>query len=516
MKLSTITLFLSLLVSSSAIAQDKKPKDNSKERSSQNAEEGNKTSSKKDSKSGSKASKKIEKTTKASVTIDGKKIDYTVTASELMLTADNGTPRAKIFNISYIAKTDVEISKRPVLFAFNGGPGSSAVWLHLGALGPRIVPGSEDGTAPIKPPTTLIENAYSILDVADLVFIDPVSTGYSRQEKGTNKGEFHGVNGDIDSVADFIRRWVSENKRWSSPKFLLGESYGGIRAAGLSSKLQKTYGMHMNGVVLLSSLLDYRTLIPSRGNDLSYALFLPTMNSVAHHHGVLKGDRNKLYTEAKKFADTEYLTALHKGRNLSVDEKQRIAEKLSGFTGIDTNLILKSNLRISPSFFRKTLLQDQNKIMGRFDARVAWPAVDNLNNYAEFDPSFNVAKGPFTNAMMAYLTDDLNWDDKRVYEIITGKVHPWKWDSNNRYVNLSSSLEGALTENPHLKVLIQCGYTDLATPSGGILHSVDHLNITPEQRKNIDVTWYDAGHMFYLNQPDLVKMRDDLVKFITE
>lgn len=462
------------------------------------------------------ATKTTEKTKEASVTINGKVIKYTVKASELILTTDDGKERARIFNVSYIAKTDSTVSQRPVMFAFNGGPGSSAVWLHLGALGPKIVPTSEDGTQPIKPPLVLKENAYSILDVADLVFIDPVTTGYSRTEKAAKPSEFHGVNGDIDSIADFIRRWVSENKRWSSPKYLLGESYGGIRAAGLSSKLQSKYGMHLNGVVLLSSLLDYRTLSPSTGNDLSHALFLPTLTSVAHYHGVIPGDRDTLVAESKTFAEKEYITALHKGRNLPLTEKQSIATKLHQLTGIDTDLILKSNLRINPSFFRKSLLKNEQKVIGRFDARAAWPVLDNLSDRADFDPSFHVAKGPFTNAMMAYLTDDLGWQDKRVYEIITSKVHPWKWDSNNRYVNLSSSVSNALEENPHLKILIQCGHTDLATPPGGILHSVDHLNVTPDQRKNISVKWYEAGHMFYLNQPDLIKMRKDLVEFITQ
>jgi len=251
MNIRTLTLSLSLVASSALLAQDNTQKATQKKDTPKEASKTSKSS---------KADKGGSKSIEASVTIDGKKIDYTVTASELTLTSDAGTPRAKIFNISYIAKTDTDVSKRPVMFAFNGGPGSSAVWLHLGALGPRIVPGSEDGTSPIQPPVVLKENAHSILDVADLVFIDPVSTGYSRLQKGANKGDFHGVNGDIDSVADFIRRWVSENKRWSSPKYLLGESYGGIRAAGLSNKLQSSHGMHMNGVVLLSSLLDYRTL----------------------------------------------------------------------------------------------------------------------------------------------------------------------------------------------------------------------------------------------------------------
>ena len=460
--------------------------------------------------------KNAPKSKEASVTIDGKVINYTVTASELTLTSDKGEPRAKVFNVSYIAKTDSKVSERPVMFAFNGGPGSSAVWLHLGALGPRIVPSSPDGTLPIKPPVILKENPYSILDVADLVFIDPVTTGYSRVEKGAKASEFHNIDGDVDSVADFIRRWISENNRWSSPKYLLGESYGGIRAAGLSSTLQSKYGMHLNGVVLLSSLLDFRTLSPSNGNDLSYALYLPALTAVAHHHGVIKGDRDALVAEARKFANTEYIVALHQGNNLPLAAKQEIAAKLNKLTGINSETILKTNLRINPSFFRATLLKDKNKVLGRFDARLAWPAVDSVHGYPPFDPSYAVARGPFTNAMMAYLTDDLGWEDKRVYEILTGKVHPWKWNSSNSYVNVSSKIAAAMQENPHLKVLVQCGHTDLATPAGGILHSVDHLNITPEQRKNISVKWYEAGHMFYLNQPDLVKMRKDLVEFITE
>lgn len=456
------------------------------------------------------------KTKEASVTIDGKVINYTVTASELTLTSDSGKPRAKIFNVSYIAKTDSKTSQRPVMFAFNGGPGSSAVWLHLGALGPRIVPSSPDGTTALKPPVVLKENPYSILDVTDLVFIDPVTTGYSRVEKDAKPSEFHNIDGDVDSVADFIRRWVSENNRWSSPKYILGESYGGIRAAGLSSTLQGKYGMHLNGVVFLSSLLDFRTLSPSTGNDLAYVIYLPALTATAHHHGVIQGDRDALVAEAKTFADNEYSAALHKGRNLPLEKQNEIATKLSKLTGIDTKTILESNLRISSTFFRAALLKDKNKVLGRFDARTAWPTVSNIHNSPTFDPSYTVAYGPFTNSMMAYLTDDLGWEDKRVYEILTGKVHPWSWNSSNSYVNVTSDLAYAFQENPHLKVLVQCGHTDLATPPGGILHSIDHLDITPDQRNNISIEWYDAGHMFYLNQPDLVKMRKDLVEFIAK
>lgn len=499
MKISTITLFITLLTSLTAFSQAPAAAEKKADAPEKTAKESS-----------------LSKSKEASVTIDGKVINYTVTASELTLTSDKGDPRAKIFHVSYIAKTDSKTNQRPVMFAFNGGPGSSAVWLHLGALGPRIVPSSPDGTMPLQPPLVLKENPFSILDVTDLVFIDPVTTGYSRVEKGAKPSDFHNIDGDVESVADFIRRWVSENNRWSSPKYLLGESYGGVRAAGLSATLQGKYGMHLNGVVLLSSLLDFRTLSPSTGNDLAYVVYLPALTAVAHYHGLIEGDRDKLVAEAKKFADTEYYTALHQGRNLPLETKNEIAAKLNKFIGIDTKTILESNLRISSTFFRAALLKDKGKVIGRFDARVAWPTVENVHNNPAFDPSFAVAKGPFTNAMMAYLTDDLGWQDKRVYEILTGNVHPWGWNTSNSYVNLTSNLAYAFQENPHLKLLVQCGYTDLATPPGGILHSIDHLDITPEHRKNISVKWYDAGHMFYLNQPDLEKMRKDLVEFITK
>lgn len=474
--------------------------------------------SSKDSKVKPKSEKKemmkgTSKTLEASVTIDGKKIDYTVKAAELLLTNDKKEDKAKIFYVSYTVKSTDPNKKRPVMFAFNGGPGSSAVWLHLGALGPKIVPSSPDGTVPMKPPVTLIDNPHSILDVADLVFIDPVSTGYSRMAKSGKHTDFHGLEADITSVGDFIRRWVTENKRWDSPKFLLGESYGGVRAAGLSSHLQDRYGMNLNGVVLLSSLVDYRTLKPSQGNDLSYHIYLPALTATAHHHGMIKGDRDAMVKQAREYANGDYLIALNKGTNLTDEEKNTVAEKLSQLTSLDKQIILDWNLRIHPTPFRAKLLQAQGKVIGRFDARVAWDT-SSKSDYPAFDPSFSVAKAPFTAAMMNYLSKDLGWEDNRVYEIITGKVHPWNLGSANSYTNMSSRIESAMQNNPNLKVLVQCGHTDLATPAGGILHTVDHMKLTKSQRDNVSVKWYDAGHMFYLNQPDLEKMRQDLVEFV--
>ncbi len=447
----------------------------------------------------------------ASVTVDGKKIDYTVTTSRLVLKKDDGKARASVFYVAYTRNGVEHPAKRPVVFAFNGGPGSSAVWLHLGALGPRVVPTSPDGTAALSPPLTVKENPQTILDVADLVFIDPVSSGYSRSENKEEK--FHGVDEDISSVGDFIRRWVTDQKRWSSPKYVLGESYGGVRAAGLAHHLQSRYGMSLNGVVLLSSLIDFRTLHPGEGNDLPYLAYLPAYTATAHFHGKIKGDREMLLDQCHAFVRSSYATALLKGYTLPEERRARIASELAILTGLSEELILRYDLRIHPSRFRKELLRDEGKVLGRFDARVAWPVADRAGDFASYDPSFSVAKGAFSTAMLDYLANGLGWVEQRPYEIIAS-VGPWNWGKQNGYVNMSSRLSSAMRDNPHLRVLVQCGHTDLATPPGGILHSMAHMKLPQAQRSQIKVAWYDAGHMFYLNEADLKKMRKDLVEFI--
>jgi len=457
----------------------------------------------------SKSPKVVQK--QASVTIDGKKIDYTVKTSRLILKKDDGKARASVFYAAYTRDGIKDLSQRPVVFAFNGGPGSSAVWLHLGALGPRIIPTSPDGTQPLNLPVRVQENPQSILDVADLVFIDPVSSGYSRSED--DKEKFHGVDEDISSVGDFIRRWVTENKRWSSPKYVLGESYGGVRAAGLAEHLQDRYGMNLNGVVLLSGLMDFRTVDTSAGNDLAYLAYLPSYTAVAHHHGKLKGDRDALEQRARDFAGGAYASALLKGYTLSGADRTKIATELSALTGLSTELILRYDLRIHPSRFRKELLRKEGKVLGRFDARVAWAVGDTSTDYPSYDPSFAVAKGAFSSAMLDYLANDLGWMEDRPYEIIA-HVQPWNWGRKNAFVNMTPRLAGAMRDNPGLRVLVQCGHADLATPAGGILHSIAHMKLPTPRRANISIKWYEAGHMFYLNEPDLAKMRQDLVEFI--
>jgi carboxypeptidase C (cathepsin A) len=449
------------------------------------------------------------------VAIDGKQIPYRVTTGKIQLKQEDGKPRASIFHVSY-ERLDIEDkSKRPVMFAFNGGPGSSAVWLHLGVLGPRIIRLPGDGTTAPPPPNLVTDNPHSILDHCDLVFVDPVSTGYSRSEKDVKANEFHGLDEDIESVGDFVRRWISEHDRWGSPKYLLGESYGGIRVAGLSQHLQSRYGMALNGVVLLSSLLDFATLMPAPGNDVPHLVFLPSFTATAHHHGKIQGDRDEWVDKSTQFSFGDYAAALLKGAALDRAERTAIAAQLETLTSIPAERWIEHNLRISPSFFRAELLRAEGRVIGRFDSRVAWDTTDTAAQSAEYDPSYSLAYGAISSAMLDYLGRELGYKEDQPYEILTGKVHPWRWNANNSIVNVGNRLATAMRDNPHLRVHVMGGYTDLATPHEGVAHSLRHLPNLPESaRGNITSTMFDGGHMFYFNAPDLAKTRTDLLEFL--
>lgn len=451
---------------------------------------------------------------KASVTIAGKNIPYTSTAGKVFLKDAKGKSRASIFYASYTRDDVDDLTKRPVMFAFNGGPGSSSVWLHLGILGPKRVDLPGDGTVPFTPPVRVIANDKSILDVCDLVFIDPVSTGYSRAEGETSEKDFHGLDADIESVGDFIRLWITQNKRWDSPKYLCGESYGGIRAAGLASHLQNRYGMSLNGVVLLSSLLDFRTLIPSQGSQLSHQVYLTAFATTALHHGKVEGNRDELLKAAREFAYGPYGQALLKGNTIDAGEKTRIAKRLSELTGISAEIWEKHSLRLDPFEFRAELLREEGKIVGRFDSRVAWDSTSPSATGAEYDPSYSLALGAFSTAMMSYLANDLGWIEDQPYEILTS-VFPWKYGAENRIVNVADRLAGAMRDNPKMRVLVMVAHTDLATPAEGILYSLRQMvDLPPALQDQVNITEYDSGHMFYLNPPDLEKGRKDLVDFV--
>lgn len=452
---------------------------------------------------------------KGSVKIDGKDIAYVSTVGKIVLKNKKNEPRASIFYTSYVRENAGDVSKRPVMFAFNGGPGSSAVWLHLGILGPRRLDLPGDGTQPVTPPARLIDNDQSILDACDLVFIDPVTTGYSRATGKTEEKEFHGLNEDIESVGDFIRMWITNNNRWSSPKYLCGESYGGVRAAGLADHLQDRYGMSLNGVILLSSLLDFRTLVAAQGSQLSYQVFLPTFATTALYHEKIKGERDAVYQTAREFAYGDYALALLKGNEIKPEEFEQTATKLAELTGVSAEIWKKHQLCLDPSTFRAELLRAEGKVIGRFDARVAWDVTDPAASSAEYDPSFSLAYQAFSTAMLTYLGDELGWKEDQPYEILTSGVHPWKYGADNRIVNLTASLATAMRDNPKMKVLVMGAHTDLATPPEGLPYSFRQLTGTsPALLNQVKYTYYDAGHMFYTNPADLKKSRIDLLEFL--
>ena len=449
----------------------------------------------------------------AKLVIAGRQVAYRTTTGKLVLRKDDGTPRAAVFHVSYLRTDGEPAADRPVMFAFNGGPGSSAVWLHLGGLGPKVVVCPDGGTRPPEPPARVADNPLSILDVCDLVFIDPVATGYSRTEPEVKNEEFHGLREDIESVGDFIRRWITEHGRWNSPKFLLGESYGGVRAAGLVNHLQSRYGMSFNGVVLLSAVLDFATL----DGDLGHLLYLPAFTAVAHYHRKISGDRDALVRAAREFALGDYATALLKGNTLDAAAAAAVARRLEELTGIAAARWQERDLRMDPGFFRTELLRAEGKVLGRFDARVVWDGAEPAAHWPDGDPSFDFIYGPFATALMDYLANELGYVETRPYEVMSRQMAGWRWNAENRFVSVADELGRAMRVNPHLRVLVMAGHTDLATPPECVAHSLRHLRRLPSPAlPAIRTTYYEAGHMFYLNPPDLEKARQDLVGFITD
>lgn len=451
------------------------------------------------------------------ITVKGQKVVYKSTAGPLTLTKAYGEPRADVFHIAYL-RTDGDAAtraKRPVCFCFNGGPGSSSVWLHLGAFGPRRVMLPADGTTAAAPPYALTDNQFTLLADCDLVFIDPVSTGLSRAEKGEDAHQFHGFREDVESVGDFIRLWVTKNQRWGSPKYLMGESYGGIRGAGLAEHLQSRYGMYLNGLIVVSGLFDFKTLSPDDQNDVPYLTWLPGMTAVAHHHKKLapelQADFQKTLQRSIDFARNAYALALVKGAALPEAERKAVAEELSALTSLPVPLILKENLRINPSLFRTRLREAEDEVVGRFDGRVKGRSGD---------PSYEVVFGAFSTTMNQYLRDPagLNYQVDRPYEILGGPaMTPWNYsNATNEYLEVASNLGKAMEGNPALRVFIACGYHDLATPGEAIDFTVRHMDLTPEQRARFTWAHYDGGHMMYTNLPSLEKLSADVSAFVKQ
>jgi carboxypeptidase C (cathepsin A) len=475
-------------------------------------------------------------TTHHTITIGGREIMYTATTGTMVLKEESEKggdakneneghkPKAEIFFTAYTLDRDETNSDgehrktRPITFAFNGGPGSSSVWLHLGLFGPRRVEMGDAGEL-LPPPYQLVDNEFSMLDVTDLVFIDPVTTGYSRAVEGENPKQFHNFKKDISSVGDFIRLYTTRYNRWVSPKFLSGESYGTTRSAGLSGYLQERHGMYLNGIILISSILNFQTARFTPGNDLPYILFLPTYAATAWYHNRLdaKLQRNLRDTldEVEAFAAGEYASALMQGDSLPKAEYDNIVTKLARYTGLSAAYIGQTNLRIEIMRFTKELQRDQRRTTGRLDTRFTGIDRDAAGEHWEHDPSMTAIMGPYTATLNDYVRTELEFESDLPYEILTSRVWPWGYENvQNEFLNVGETLRKAMSMNPFLKVMIANGYYDLATPYFATRYTFDHLHLDESLRDNYAMTFYEAGHMMYVHMPSLEQLKKDMVNFI--
>ena len=446
----------------------------------------------------------VEKLSKTQHTIHagGAELNYTATAGTLVLKREDGKARASIFFVAYTLDSAADKAGRPLTFAFNGGPGSSSVWLHMGALGPRRVNLPPEGSAPV-PPYQIADNPDTCLKYTDLVFIDPVSTGFSRAAPGENPTQFHGYDADLEEVADFIRLYLTKFERWPSPKFLAGESYGTTRAAGLSEYLLHQDGIYLNGISLISSVLNFETVNFAPGHDLPYILFLPSYTAAAWYHKKLppdlqNGTLENAADQARKFAAGEYTLALMKGNKLTESERSDLARKLARFTGLRPEFITESNFRVVVFRYFKELLRDQRRTLGRYDDRLEGIDLDSSGERAEYDPSYAAVQGAFTAAFNDYVRAELKYESEIPYEVLTAKVQPWSYaKQQNQYLNVAEPLRQAMTQNPALHVLSMNGYYDMATPFFATEYVVSHMGLDPSIAGNITFAYCDAGHMMY-------------------
>lgn len=449
------------------------------------------------------------------VVIAGERVRYRATAGMIPLRDECGKPRADMFYVAYERQGVDTAAERPIAFVFNGGPGSSSVWLHLGAMGPRRVKFGPEGEA-LPPPSVLVDNEQSWLDAMDMVFIDPVSTGFSRAAEGQNATQFHDLNEDIRSIGDFIRLYVTRHERWLSPKFIVGESYGTTRAAGLAAHLQAEQGMYVNGLVLVSPALDFATLEFDGTNDLPYWLALPTYAATAWYHKKIKGELRAVISEAEAFASGEYLTALAKGDSLTPAAFASVAEKLAKLTGLPVEIVRRARLRIGDGLFYKELLREEGKTVGRLDSRYTGIDKDGVGAAPDYDASFAAILGPYTGALNAYMREELKVRSDVKYEIFSEKANlAWNLQATNRYAGTAESLRKAMTENPALRVLVCNGYFDVATPHFASDYVLSHLGLAAGLRANVRVERYESGHMMYVREADLAKFRRDGVGFVT-
>jgi carboxypeptidase C (cathepsin A) len=463
-------------------------------------------------------------TTHHSVRIDGKTIRYTATAGLALINNDEDEPNGLFGYTAYIRDGVEDTSKRPILFAYNGGPGSASIWLHMGVLGPRRIPVLDTkvtGPAPFG----AVNNEFSILDVADLVMMDPIGTGYAKPAGEGTGEDFWGVDQDIAASSQFIARFVTDNDRWNSPKFVLGESYGGIRTGGVAYKLLTDYGIGLNGVILVSPFMDAAAARDRFAIDLPHVLYLPTLAATAWYHNALSDrpdDLAAFVREVEQFAVNEYAPALMKGAILSEGERASVISKLAAYTGLSEEYWDHSDLRVSHFHFTQELLRDQDVTVGRIDSRFKGRSIDRVSATMQYDPFMSGVAPAFTAGFMHYYTNDLGFKKERDYVVSGGLYTDWDWlhtlpsGQKTLITNTAVDLATTMTLYPHMKVLIQQGYFDLATPHFVMQYVVNHMDLDQEQRARIEIAMYEAGHMMYVHPPSLAKYKADLAKFVLE
>jgi carboxypeptidase C (cathepsin A) len=458
--------------------------------------------------------------TKHSIRAGGRQLNYTVTTGFMPIrNGQTGETEAKIFYMAYVLDGADDAKTRPLMFSFNGGPGSSSVWLHLGALGPKRVKMLDDGLMP-PPPYELTDNEQTWLTETDLVFIDPVGTGYSRAMKPETASRFFSVNGDVESVGEFVRMYLGREARWSSPLFLVGESYGTARAAGLSNHLFER-GIGLNGILLVSSVLNFQTIRFAEGNDVTYPLIFPSYTATAWYHkrlpaGLQSKPLKQVLEESENWAMNEYAPALIRSDRMSQTERQSLAERFSNYSGLNRAFVEQSNFRVDLDAFNKELLRDQRRTTGRLDSRFTGIDRNAATDGPETDPSMNAIRPPYTATFNDYVRRDLGFKSDLEYYILGGGISsPWNWNVNNQgYANTAASLQSAMQKNPYMKIFVASGYYDMATPYFATEYTLAAMNLDPTLRKNISVSYYEAGHMMYIEKNSLRKLKDDATAFV--
>ena len=444
-------------------------------------------------------------------------LTYSATVGMMPLKDEKGLIAAQIFYTAYMLDSDADPAERPLIFVFNGGPGSASIWLHMGALGPKRVDMGEEGFMP-PPPYKLIDNAHTWLDLGDLVFIDPVGTGYSRAADPADNEKYWGLEEDLEAVGEFIRLYLSRNRRWTSPLYLAGESYGTTRAAGLAGHLIDR-GIAFNGVMLLSTVMNFQTLRFTKANDLPYTLYLPSFCAAAHYHGQLDDelqgrDLRQLLREVADWSESDYTVALAKGDRISASERAAIAERLSRYTGLTQRFILGADLRINIMSFCKELLRDDKRAVGRLDSRFIGIMASAEGTTFDFDPSMNAIAAPFTAVYNQYVREQLGYETDRNYEILSFKVNEnWKYQGG-QFPDTSEGLRAAFAKNPFMRVLVAQGWYDLATPFQAAYYSLAHMGLDASLRDRVSIREYEAGHMMYIHEPSLARLKADAAGFI--